>query len=669
MRAGDDRRGRWTSFGAADRGRWTDPPTSWARRTSTGAASTSSAATPPAAVADFEAAARLLRRRPATPSRPAKAEHNLGYARFLRRRPGRGAARHGRGAPRPRAAQPGDRGDLRPGPRRGADGGRADRRRAAPRSLAPRAPTARAGCGNARRRPSSPWPAACCSTRPGAGAGGRAARAAALRAPASARRGGAGRGGRAGGRGRARSPRARPAGRGRGARRGLDGAGARLGARHGPPPRGHGCCSRRGDLDEARGPAGARCGSIARSPLAVRLLARDVRAELADAEGRRAAPWTTCGPGSPTCTRGRARSGQPRPADDGGGAGHRLGVRGLALAVGVATPRCSWSGRSGPGCWPAGSSRCALRRTTRSSPTWPSCGAAQASTAPRPSPPSREAELRAAGARAGLAAARLRRGGRPLLPRRAARAALGRRHRAGGVRRDRRPRRRAGRHRARDDRRDLGDRARAGPLLGGLLPDLDMAAADLPGPMAGVRCAASSPTGWPRSARLLVAPLLAGLGRAPGGADAVRRAGRGAVDAAARAGRPAGDRRPVGDLLAGPAATPLRLGTRRVRGRPAGGARRGRGRRGRRGVAGRDVLVGERRPPPTRSRSWPARSTCCTSPRTAGTRRRTRCSPGLQLVDGPWFGYDIDQLPPGARRGAALGLRGRPLLGALAARS
>ena len=40
-----------------------------------------------------------------------------------------------------------------------------------------------------------------------------------------------------------------------------------------------------------------------------------------------------------------------------------------------------------------------------------------------------------------------------------------------------------------------------------------------------------------------------------------------------------------------------------------------------------------------------AGSTYSISRRTGGTPRRTRCSPALELVDGPWFGYDIDQLP------------------------
>ena len=44
------------------------------------------------------------------------------------------------------------------------------------------------------------------------------------------------------------------------------------------------------------------------------------------------------------------------------------------------------------------------------------------------------------------------------------------------------------------------------------------------------------------------------------------------------------------------------------------------------------------------SPSWPSRSTCCTSPATAGTPGENPLFSAVELVDGPWFGYDIDEL-------------------------
>ena len=180
-----------------------------------------------------------------------------------------------------------------------------------------------------------------------------------------------------------------------------------------------------------------------------------------------------------------------------------------------------------------------------------------------------------------------------------------------------------------------------------------------------VRARAGRPA---RRARRPAGGARAGRGRRPaGGADAVRGAVRGAVDAAARARRPAGHGRSVGDVVAGSRrTTPAADRDRRLRRRSAGRARRGRGRRRwRKEWPTARVLLGDAGDRRGGLGAGRARSTCCTSPPTGGTRRRTRCSPGVQLVDGPWFGYDIDQLPSGARRGAALRLRGRPLIGAL----
>ena len=113
-------------------------------------------------------------------------------------------------------------------------------------------------------------------------------------------------------------------------------------------------------------------------------------------------------------------------------------------------------------------------------------------------------------------------------------------------------------------------------------------------------------------------------GPPPGGADAVRRARRCAVVAAARAGRPA--YRVAQSATSWLARRPRRSSS----GRPASwrgpaSSRRGGGSRGRVRVVARRCWPAAR-PPRTPCRTWPAASTSCTSPRTAGTPPRTRSS-------------------------------------------
>ena len=144
-------------------------------------------------------------------------------------------------------------------------------------------------------------------------------------------------------------------------------------------------------------------------------------------------------------------------------------------------------------------------------------------------------------------------------------------------------------------------------------------------PAAGGRCApGSGPVG-----DQLVAPL-ADLPRRPAArAHPLRRPGRDAVVAAARAGRTAADHPAVRDPLAR-AARSQATGRRRV-GLVAGPSvargprRRSPAPRPRPGPT-RGCCAATTRPQP-RSRRWPRRSTSSTSPATAGTPARTRCSP------------------------------------------
>ena len=347
-------------------------------------------------------------------------------------------------------------------------------------------PTAGAGCASVRARPSSPWPARLTATTRrgaprgraaaarGSGAAGPpswAARAEAEELAADVELGRTGAG--AGDRGDRLAAELERQGLRWGA---VDGAARTWSAS---------CCgaasrTRRG----RRLPRHPRSGRPRRSRSGS--LDRDVRAELAAARAR----------GATRCD--HLRAGPRRPAR-------------VAELVRVAwTCRPTWSGTaSGWRCagwrwrcesrsdavlfeWSErarmlasrGSSRCGRRRTSRSSPTWPSCGAGAGA-------PEREAELR----RRVRERAWQHRGSGEVADPVAAGRAPGRRWatdtalvayvvtadargRAGGH---------DGRHApARPRRTARGSTT----LLGGLLPDLDMAASDLPDALAG-SCAAT----------------------------------------------------------------------------------------------------------------------------------------------------------------------------------
>ena len=197
-------------------------------------------------------------------------------------------------------------------------------------------------------------------------------------------------------------------------------------------------------------------------------------------------------------------------------------------------------------------------------------------------------------------------------------------------------------------------------LLGGLLPDLDMAAADLPGLFAGaIRAELRRPA---RTARRPAAGAARRRCRRPRArAHAVGRAGRRAVDAAAEQSRSPGDRGPVGDLVGC-------RGPRRRCARASAGF-----------VAGPRVAQAEAETTAAAT-AWPgatvlhgAEATAAAVSRLAGEvdvlhvsahGRHSSENPlfsGFELADGPWFGYDIDQLDGRARRRAPLGVRGRSL--------
>ena len=135
------------------------------------------------------------------------------------------------------------------------------------------------------------------------------------------------------------------------------------------------------------------------------------------------------------------------------------------------------------------------------------------------------------------------------------------------------------------------------------------------------------------------------------------------MDAAARVRRPAGDPSPRARRRGWPGrTTPLRTGSAGfVAGPRVARAEDGGGAAAAKAWSGAPVLVGARRHGGRRVASWPAASTSSTSPRTAGTPRRTRCSPASSSSTAPGSATTSTG-STGARRGAALGLRGRPIV-------
>ena len=505
-----------------------------ARCTSTAATCTSSGTLPDGRSTTSRGAARLRRGR-ATTSAQAKAEHNLGYARCSRetwsarcatmgaRVPGRSAPMspvHARDVP----TRTGPRCSWRP----------ASSTRGRRRSAGAPAPTARR---RLRQRQGEAELALARGSRDATTrrrrAGGRGGRATLFR------RGGARRAGGPGPRPWCSRPTSSSAGRRRrwsDARRPLAdelrAAGAAAGTRD----------------DHAAAHAPASCSGAARSttrrvglrrirggpaaPLAVRLLDRDVRAELAAARAgaRRAAARPR--PASPTCTRGRARSG-PRPADQRGRARRPAGgARAGAGGASPGRPRCCSSGRSGRGCWPV---RVQPVRAPQDEQMAADLAELREMRGPRARATRARGRAAAAGPGAGVAAPGSGEVADPV-----ALAELqdgaGRRHRAGGLRRDRASAwSRWWSPTAGTTRLDLGERAplddaagraAARPRHGGVGPAR----------RAGRRrCAArwrDRLDAWPRcwSIRCSTRSATAGVVLTPSG-----RAGRCPVDAAARA--------------------------------------------------------------------------------------------------------------------------------------
>ena len=84
--------------------------------------------------------------------------------------------------------------------------------------------------------------------------------------------------------------------------------------------------------------------------------------------------------------------------------------------------------------------------------------------------------------------------------------------------------------------------------------------------------------------------------------------------------------------------------TRRAGGRSRRRPRRGGGLPRRRRLGRRRGALRRRGHGRAGGRDWPRGSTCCTSPGTVGTPGENPLFSAVELYDGPWFGYDIDQL-------------------------
>ncbi len=374
---------------------------------------------------------------------------------------------------------------------------------------------------------------------------------------------------------------------------------------------------RRGALDDARSEL-AGLGRADRHQLAVRLLERDVRAELAGRTGRRSAALGHVRSGLDDLHAWQSSFGSLDLQTNVVGHGVRLAVRGLTLAVQSRSDAVLFE-------WSERARMLASRIQPVRAPQDPQTAADLAELRAEPAP-EREAELRRrirerAWQRKGsgevadpVALAELQAGlGEDTAL--VAYVVTAERVVALVV------------TSAGTARHDLGERSRLDAALGGMLPDLDMAASDLPDPLAGsVR--GTLARRLDAVAALLVDPLLdADLGErrlvlTPSGLLA----GVPWTLLPGLVGRPV-TVAPERHLVAGP------FGRRRCApGRraswpgPASYARRRRcgppRRPGPRPPSSQATTP--RRPP---SPSSPAGSTSCTSPPTAGTRPRTRCSP------------------------------------------
>ena len=204
----------------------------------------------------------------------------------------------------------------------------------------------------------------------------------------------------------------------------------------------------------------------------------------------------------------------------------------------------------------------------------------------------------------------------------------------------------------------LGPRSALDALLGGLLPDLDMAAAELPG-----RVRAGDPRRAARAPPELDDVLLAPLAEVIGDQELVLTPS-GVLAGVPWSILPSNRGRPVivaQSATSWLARTETRCGRRRPGSSPGPGSRRRRPRRRRprRRGRGRWCCTGVRRRRPPSAR-WPGRSTYSTCPRTGGTPRRTRCSPASSSPTGRGSATTSTSWR-GAGRGAAVGLRGRPV--------
>jgi tetratricopeptide (TPR) repeat protein len=191
-------------------------------------------------------------------------------------------------------------------------------------------------------------------------------------------------------------------------------------------------------------------------------------------------------------------------------------------------------------------------------------------------------------------------------------------------------------------RQDLGERSRLEPLLSGLLPDLDMAATELPPSLAGsVRAALADRLA--AVAEVLVAPLLSDLGDrqvvlTPSGVLA----GVPWTLLPGLAGRPVLVAQSATSWL-GRRSTPLRTGSAGFVAGPRVARAEEEVRGAAKGWSDAPVLAG------ARATAAAVSELACRVDvlHVAAHGRHASENPlfsGLELVDGTWFGYDIDQL-------------------------
>ncbi|MEP9381874.1 CHAT domain-containing protein [Nocardioides cheoyonin] len=388
---------------------------------------------------------------------------------------------------------------------------------------------------------------------------------------------------------------------------------------------------RRGDLDGMRERV-ARVSLRRTTPLPVRLLSYDVRAELCTAAGRRGRALAHLRRGLAELHDWQSSFGSLDLQTNVVGHGVQLATRGLELALGSRSDAVLFE-------WSERARMLASRIQPVSAPTDPELAADLAELRSGPSP-AREAELRK---RIRERAWQQRGSGEVAEPVSLdeLRAGLGDQALVAYVVA-------AGRvvalvvTRAEVRRVDLGDRDRLGRLLGGLLPDLDMASGDLDGPIAEV-VRAQLIARLEQLGEALVSPLLPYV------------AGRPVVltPSGALAGVP-------WTLLPGLASCPVTVAQSATswlartaapyRTSTAGFVAGPRVRRADDEVAlaakewhDATVLTGER----ATAAAVSELAACVDVLHVAAHGRHSAESPlfsGLALSDGPWFGYDVDQL-------------------------